>query len=501
MCSANNNGIKLFAIALAIYMFIVIFVSDYWFAGDEGYYSMSIYEAINNGPNIYITFFGKPAFWKPFLMVDVYAMLAKPFFGAIPSTVLYRSISALFSAIGAYFTYLISRRFVDEKKAIIATAIYMFNPIILIYGTKIFMETFAMTSVLGGLAALTTLHKNENRSARMLCIMAVTAAILGAAFGKSTTIGIMALGIYLMYSYLIDKELLVDVAIAGVISAAVIFLIPYASQFPDAYFKLYAEDFFTKRIGSKTWLNNTISTAGFMLYLLPIFAVGWKSIKRDNKTLFLLLWVAPLILIAIKTPYLWYAFYFIMPISILAAQAISLNKLDITVAFLLIMTGTLMFIQFEQKTKTSDGQKLITYCKENISKQSCILYMGAISPPMYSYLEHKGYIYDVAITNEMLTNGTHTFLDANITQKQVEQLVYDYDNVDFIDNIADREYLFATWYGKNEQLHVKTENKCPNGFDYVFITDYRNVYNISEYELVNDETQVKVWRKRVIQTE
>ncbi len=104
--------------ALAVYSFIVAFVygSNLWFIGDEGYYSISIYEAINNGPNLYITFLDKPAFWKPFLMVDAYALMAQLWNWALPPTISYRLCSAIFSAINVGLVYQISRNFVDEKK-------------------------------------------------------------------------------------------------------------------------------------------------------------------------------------------------------------------------------------------------------------------------------------------------------------------------------------------------------------------------------------------------
>jgi len=495
----NNTTITLFLFSLIIYVGIVL-TYDVWFIGDEGYYAVSIYEAIKNGPNLYITFLGKPAFWKPFLMVDVYSLMIRLWDGFLPAQISYRIPSAIFSAINVILVYCIAREFSDEKKALLASLLYMSNPIILLFGTKIFMETFTMVFVLGGLLAVIRLCKQGKNNDKLIAYLAILISIVGAAFSKSTTIGIMAMLLYLLYAFFADKKRILGIIAVSGVAAAIILTVPFLTTFPEAYFKLYLEDFFTKRMSMDVGLTNLITMLASLFYLIPLFIMGIKSIDLKSwKDLFLLLWILPLIVIAIKTPYMWYAFYFIAPLVILSLKGVSLNVIDLSIIIVLLLIGPAIMMHSNWAYERDAEIKTIEFMKQEISTNSCTLYVSAISPMVYAFLEIYGYNHNIAITNILWRNGSNVILDANVTNEQLESLVADYRNSATVDDISTREYLFTEWNALNKMILIKTNNYNCTDFEYVAITDYYKKYGLNSlgYTIANENEQIRVWKKRV----
>ena len=484
---SRRNEIALFIGAFLLYLAIVL-IFQYWFVGDEGYYSVSIYEALKNGPNLYITFLGVPVFWKPFLMVDVYALIAGPLSG-MPAQIAYRIPSVLFSAINVVLVYALAKEFVDEKKALLTSIVYALNPIILIFGTKIFMETLAMTFIFAGMYATIALCKGKRWT------LGVALAIIGAAFSKSTTIGLMGLLLYAAYAFFANRKKLGSVAVAGAVAALVVFLVPFLTHFPEAFFRLYWEDFFTRRINTNIYGENIFTTMASLLYLLPIILVSAQGIKvKEWKNMFLLLWIIPLIPILILTPYNWYAYYFVFPLVLIALKGISDNVLDKVMIFILVLVGAYIgYLNIYQAAEEPE-MKTIEFIAHNISKESCILFAGAINPMSYSYLEINGYKFNVAITNVILANGTTRIYDANISQEQLNKLVNDYENANFIEGITKKKYLFAEWNRFTPEIALKTENYNCTKFDYVIVTDYYRKYNFTGYELAMEGDSIRIWK-------
>jgi hypothetical protein len=491
--SLGKNEIALFACALVIYLAIIVLFS-YWFVGDEGYYSLSIFEAIKNGPQLFITFLGTPIFWKPFLMVDVYSFIAGPLAGMVPAQIAYRIPSAIFSAINVVLAYAIAKEFVGEKKALLVAAVYMLNPVILLFGTKIFMETIAMTFVFAGLYATIALCK-EKKDNWALCL-GIALAMVGAAFAKSTTIGLMALLLYAMYAFFANRKKLVGIGIAGAVAVIVICLVPFLTQFPEAFFKLYGEDFFTKRIGTNIFGTNIVETLAATLYLIPVLFVSIRGINiKEWKNIFILLWLLPLLAIMILTPFTWYAYYFILPLALLAVKGLSDNIMDVGILGVLVLMGVYFGYFNIERYSAIPELKTVDFIAQNISKDSCVLFTGAISPMSYSYLETNRYNFNVVITNSIYANGTDRIYDANISQAQLDQLINNYEKADFIDGLSKRKYLFTEWNRFTDEMRVRTENYNCTKFDYVIVTDYYRKYDVPGYELVRDANDTRVWKK------
>ncbi len=373
----------------------------------------------------------------------------------------------------------------------------MLNPIILIYGTKIFMETFAMTFVFAGLLATMQMCRKDNKINEYALHAAVAIAIVGASFAKSTTIGIMAVMIYAMYAFFANKKKLGGIIMSAAVSAGIILAIPFLTEFPNAYFKLYMEDFFIKRFDKNIWFNNLVSVIGAIIHLVPAYIIGWSKVDiKKWKNKFLLLWIAPLLIIALKTPYVWYAYYFILPLSIVALAGINMDKLDIAVIAALIIAGigTFAFANYMHVNKTTE-LKTIEYISENVSNDSCVLYAGAITPMIYSYLEHNGYNFNIALSNVLWRNGTETVLDANLTNEQLNKLVHNYTNANFINKLSEKKYLFSEWNSMSDEIRFITENDNCTMFDYAIITDYYKKHRVDGYRLVYSDKQITVWKK------
>jgi len=163
---------KFFFISFLLYFILIFQIPQ--FIGDEGYYSISITDAINNGIQPYLLFFNVPGFWKPPLMIDVYTLIAIPFIQLFNMDIVYayRIGSVIFSVLNVILVYLISKEFVDKEKAKWITIIYMFNPIILIFGTKVFMETMTMTFVYSGILG-TIKYTKENNNILLALILLI----------------------------------------------------------------------------------------------------------------------------------------------------------------------------------------------------------------------------------------------------------------------------------------------------------------------------------------
>ncbi|MEM3364508.1 MAG: glycosyltransferase family 39 protein [Candidatus Micrarchaeia archaeon] len=495
------KNMVLFLIAFALYLLIVL-SSNYWFIGDEGFYAISIFEAIKNGPQLYITFLGTPVFWKPFLMIDVYAMLVQPLASVLPPYTAYRIPSALFSAINVVLVYHISKEFFEEKKALMISALYALNPLILLFGTKVFMESLTMSFVFFGLLATTHICKKDSKLDWVSAFLGIALAITGASFSKSTTIGLMAFLIYGMYAFLANRKKIWVIALAGVVSAAVVFIVPFLTKFPDAFFKLYMEDFFTRRIDFETYPENIISMAALSSYLIPLLFVSILGIRKlDSKELFLVLWVLPLPVIMLMTPYVWYGYYFVLPLVAISLMGISpSNKIDMAIVIAMLVLGLLIYAGAEASHSQISELKTIEYMEKHIEREQCILYVGALSPMTIAYLEVSGHNFNAIINNAAIdkkANGTSTIiLDANLTQEQLQVAVYDYMNVRFAEDISNRKYLFAQWKGPGSNLRLKSINKKCSDFEYVIVTDYYKRLTINGYQLVSDEDQMRVWKRQ-----
>jgi len=295
-----------FFISFLLYFILIFQIPQ--FIGDEGYYSISITDALNNGIQPYLLFFNVPGFWKPPLMVNTYAIIAIPFIELFNLDIVYayRLGSVVFSVLNVILVYLISREFVDKKKAKWITIVYALNPIILIFGTKIFMETMAMTFVFAGiLGAIKYTKENKN-----IWLSLIPLSIFGASYTKSFTIGIMGILLCGLYFFLFNLKKIDKFILATIMGIGLCILFAYYSGFPEVYYKLLIEDFFTTRMQS-IYTDNFFSTLSTLFYLLPLWLVGWKSINiKERENIFMIIWIIPLFPILLKTPFVWYAFIF-----------------------------------------------------------------------------------------------------------------------------------------------------------------------------------------------
>jgi 4-amino-4-deoxy-L-arabinose transferase-like glycosyltransferase len=377
---------KFFFILFLIYFILIFQIPG--FVGDEGYYSISITDAINNGIKPYLLFFEIPAFWKPPLMVNIYALIAIPLIELFNLDIVYayRIGSVIFSTLNVILVYLISKEFVGKEKAKWITIIYALNPIILIFGTKIFMETMAMTFVFAGiLGCIKYKEKNE-----IIWLGLIPLSIFGASYTKSFTIGIMSILLCGLYFFLFNFKKIDKFVILCLIGILACVGFAYYSGFPEMYFKLFMEDFFTNRLDSIN-TNNLFLMLSSIIYLIPLFLVGLKKIDiKDKKNIFMIVWFLPLIPIMIKTPFVWYAFYFILPIIYLAIRGIETKGIDLIIIIFLIFLG--VYFTYENfmghiNLEENTIQKII----EQEVGGKCIYVMGGPEMQIYSYLYHNNY--------------------------------------------------------------------------------------------------------------
>lgn len=466
---------ELFFIFL-LYLFLIFQIP--FFVGDEGYYSISITNAIENGIKPYLLFFNVPSFWKPPLMVNVYSIIAIPFIEIfnLDAIYAYRIGSLLFSIFNVILVYLISKEFVEDKKKVKwITIIVALNPVILIYGTKIFMETMAMTFIFLGIYGCIK-YKNENKK---IWLSLIPLSIVGASYTKSFTIGIMSILLCGLYFFLFNLKKMDKFIVMSVIGILICVGIAYYSGFPEMYYNLFKEDFFTSRMQS-IFVENTFSTLSTMLYLVPLFLISWKTINvRDKKDLFMLIWFIPLIPIIIKTPFVWYSFYFILPIVYLALKGIQIKSIDMIMIIFLIGVG--LFFTMEN-FKGHKENEIITYFEENINKKDCIYVTGAPEVVLYSYLYHENYNFNFILKGafeyeEMDLVSYHYFEEEEINK------IINSKEEKCIEN--EKELFLSTINVNNNYYRSCNENcKYPK---YILISSHpkiniENCYIIKEFE-------------------
>jgi hypothetical protein len=474
---------KFFFISFLLYFILIFQIPS--FIGDEGYYSISITEAINNGIKPYMLFFELPAFWKPPLMINVYALIAIPLIEIFNMDIVYayRFGSVIFTALNVILVYLISTKFVDKEKAKWITIIFALNPVVLIYGTKIFMETMSITFVLLGiLGAIKFTEKNEN-----VWLGLIPLSIFGAAYTKSYTIGLMSILLCGLYFVIFNLKKIDKFIISTLVGVLICIIFAQFSGFPEIYYDLFMEDFFTTRM-QYFYIENFFNTLSTQIYLLPIFIMGWKKIDwKNKKDLFMIIWLIPLIPIMLKTPFVWYAFYFILPLAYLAVKCIDIKGIDLIVLMFLICIG--LFIghsNFEGHNKNVNFE-IQKYFDENISKESCIIVMGAPEMMMYSYLYHNDYNFNFVLSggfnhSKEESISTHTIPKEKINEYRINYL----SNYD--DCIEQKEYLYLSISVENNYFRSCRE-KCSKP-EYILISatpevDIKDCYIIKKFDNLN----------------
>lgn len=468
---------KFFFISFLIYFILIFQIPN--FVGDEGYYSISITDAINNGIKPYLLFFEIPAFWKPPLMVDVYALIAIPFIELFNLDVVYayRMGSVIFSTLNVILVYFISREFVDKEKAKWITIIYALNPIILIFGTKIFMETMTMTFVFSGiLGCIKYREKNE-----IIWLGLIPLSIFGASYTKSFTIGIMSIllcGLYFFLFNLKRMDKLIFVVLIGIL-ACIGFA--YYSGFPEMYYKLFMEDFFTNRMSSLN-TDNLFSILSSIIYLIPLFIVGFRKIDiRDKKDIFMLLWFLPLIPIMIKTSFVWYAFYFILPLVYLALKGIDINGIDLIIVVFLIILGLYFTYENFMGHINLEENYIQEYLEQN-ANESCVYVMGGPEMQIYSYLYHNNYNFNFILNGNFQKVNNEIKNVHYFKEIKIEELF----NIDEY-CIEGKEYIEL-----GNQYYKSCNEKCKVP-EYILITSEPKI-GIEKCEIVKESKKIILWK-------
>ncbi len=477
---------RFFFISFLLY-FILIFQIPF-FVGDEGYYSISITEAINNGIKPYMLFFKVPSFWKPPLMVNFYALIAAPLIEVFKMDMVYayRFGSVIFTTINVILVYFISNKFIDKEKAKWITIIFAISPVILIFGTKIFMESMSLTFVL--LSILGTIkftEKNEN-----IWLGLIPIGVLGAAYTKSYTIGIMSILLCGLYFFLFNIKKMDKFIIASLMGIVLCIIFAYVSGFPEVYYDLFMEDFFTTRM-QYFYMGNLFNTLATIIYLLPIFILGWKKIDwKDKKDLFMIIWLIPLIPIMIRTPFVWYAFYFILPLAYLAIKCIDVKGIDLIVLVFLIFIGLFITYQNFEGHKENVNFEIQNYLEENVSKESCILIMGAPEMMMYSYLYHNDYNFNFVLSGGFNHSKGESFGVHNISIEKINEYKNNYlSNYD--DCIENKEYLYLS-ISVEKNYFRSCREKCSKP-EYILISSKPEV-DIEKCKIIKKFDNMNLWK-------
>ncbi|MEM0438068.1 MAG: hypothetical protein QXU54_02090 [Candidatus Micrarchaeia archaeon] len=484
--------VGLFAFSLVVYLWAVLSLEKYWFVGDEGFYALSIYEAAKSGIKPYITYYGTPVFWKPFLMIDLYALAAAPLASLLPYTTAYRIPSAILSAADVVLVYVIASALLkDNKKALIAALIFGLNPLSLLYGTKVFNEPLTLFFVLG--TALSSIKMCGGAHNRLLWLALAAVCILGAAFAKSATMGIACAGICVAYAFISNREALPYAVGASLAAIGIILLFPFLTEFPDAFYKQYLEDFFTRRMNTFR-TDNVAAAAAVFIYIIPIIMVGYKSFSlKDRSHLFLALWALPVLAVMVTTPYAWYLLYFLPPIAMLAAALSADTKIDRIAIYALIVIGVIGYLLIG--TELYDEElRMVDYIAKNIGKNECTLFVGAMLPTIHSYLEMNGYAHSTAFTYVREYTPDGIFLKANLTQEEMDTLVHSYESADFIKPISSFRYIMLPWQGIDYSQRFRTDKGC-SSFKKVIITDADKMYALDGYRLSYEKNQFVVWER------
>jgi hypothetical protein len=477
---------KFFFISFILYFILIFQIPS--FIGDEGYYSISITDTINNGIKPYILFFEMPAFWKPPLMVNLYALIAIPLIEIFNMNIVhaYRFGSVIFTTLNVILAYLISTHFVDKNKAKWITIIFALNPIVLIFGTKIFMETMSITFVLLGiLGAIKFTEKNEN-----IWLGLIPLSIFGAAYTKSYTIGLMSILLCGLYFFLFNIKKMDKFIITTIIGILLCIIFAHYSGFPQVYYDLFMEDFFTSRM-QNFYIENFFNILATLIYLVPIFIIGWKKIDlKDKKNLFMVIWLIPLIPIMLKTPFVWYAFYFILPLAYLAIKCIDVKGIDLVVLiFLIFISLFVTYNNFEEHNKNVNFE-IQEYIEKNISKESCILVMGAPEMMLYSYLYHNDFNFNFVLNGGFDHSKNKTRSIHYLSDKQINKY-----RVNYISNnkgcIENKDYLFLSLYSENNFFRSCKE-KCSKP-EYIFINTTPEV-NITNCYIIKKFDNLNLWK-------
>lgn len=477
---------KFFFISFLLY-FILIFQIPF-IIGDEGYYSISITDTINEGIKPYTLFLGMPAFWKPPLMIDVYALIAIPLIEIFNMDMVYayRFGSVIFSTINVMLVYLIANSFLDKEKAKWVTIIFALNPVILIYGTKIFMETMSLTFVLLGiLGSIKFTEKNEK-----LWLGLIPISIFGAAYTKSFTIGIMSILLCGLYFVLFNLNKINKYILSVLIGVGLCILFAYYSGFPESYYDLFIEDFFTTRMQSM-YVGNFFTTLSTLIYLIPLLFVGWRNIDlKDKKNIFMIIWILPLIPILIKTPFVWYAFYFILPLTYLAIKGLKMDSIDLIVILFLILIG--IFIAHLNFVEHSEDEivDIHNFLKEEIDKEKCLFVIGAPEVVTYSYLYHEGFNFNFILNGGFNYTGDYRTSTHFFTEQEINNLKNNYlsnhDNC-----IENKEYLYLS-ISVYENNFRSCKESCIKP-DYILISAIPEI-EIENCEIIKDYNNLILWK-------
>ncbi|MGV8084643.1 MAG: ArnT family glycosyltransferase [Candidatus Bilamarchaeum sp.] len=148
MIKTENSHIKLPALlatfTIIFYLSIILFQKSP-FAYDEGTYAIMISEFSKNPSSILPTITGVYTEWKPPLFTWVYAIfyliLQKL---PIQKELLFRIPSAILGGINVWLIYNVALKFVDNKRAIISSIIFLTTPIVIFSSTTAMMEAFSI---------------------------------------------------------------------------------------------------------------------------------------------------------------------------------------------------------------------------------------------------------------------------------------------------------------------------------------------------------------------
>lgn len=439
----------LLCLILAAYLLVqVLGVISQPLHGDEGIYSIAIKEFQKNGIGAFPTFYGEYMTWKPPLMFAVYAVMTAPLLPYLPEEIAFRIPSLLLTTASAVLLYLIGTQLLDEKRALLAVAIFLASFPVLGYGGRVITEPLTFLFTLIAISGAIGYVKNTQIYVPLLLI---AVGVSGATMSKSISSGILAAVLANALVYFEKKPLTSTLLASGAALAVAAMTLHSYLLVTD----IYRVSFIPNLGNMLTFANLNLRLV--LLYVGPLSISFWLLVAyviNEKRFTFIDFWAASILLllfVKIIATLPWYTIYFLPGIAfVIARQAKSkIDMFAIIMVTLLVLGWSLIQIPTSQEggdmaeisgyitTLGENRTLIISRLGEVIANKAYVLKNAALVFPENGVIAWGK-------DNEMHYMGIR---DKVATEDNLRGLIYDYGNPahlpKFIDMMNDSERYYA----------------------------------------------------------
>ncbi len=392
--------------------------------GDEGLYSISIKDIIKNGMQLYPTYFGEQMHWKPPLMFNLYALLIKPFYKAMPDEILLRMPSLIIMLISTCITYKLLEDDLPRNTIQYAILLYLVSLPVLGFSIRVLTDTLAFMFTVAAIYA-TKLHSIKPS---LITAVGIGVFALLAGFSKSLIILLLCAALCITYYYFKARKLNAEIILALLAAIAIHTIIPY----------LFNMDYTILNVGDATRIDLSKMHRNFPYYLfgggipaiVSLIFCG-RNILR-GKIDFYSVWAgASLITLISSFSYLpWYLIYFTPAFGAVISRETENNIMDKAVIGLIIIAtfATSLYLTYNVYVSYYLNEAEIIDISQSY-KNDKIMVITKFGEAIASNMHDFPYFVMITPQNGFQGNPINYIVkEETLKEDNIKCLLYDYEN-------------------------------------------------------------------------